>query len=269
MRDRFRGAMLGLALGDAVGKRTDGLSPEEAAVAAGDDSSTAFRLRAGQFTAVTQAAVALALGLVEQRGYHRGVAAARYLLWFRSGDLRGVDSCTLAALSAIESGTDPARAGARGPEARSLVPLCRAVPIGLAFEGEEAEVAAAVDCKVTHREAVTVDACSKSARLLSRVARGEAGVDELNALRGPDGFAPLSDALAHVVAADADPAKALAACAAVGGEARARTALAAAFCGALRGEGALDARLLAELESREDLASLAENLLALAAPDEL
>ena len=83
LRDRYRGAMLGLAAGDALGTTLEftargRFDPLTDMVGGGP-----FGLLSGQWTDDTSMALCLATSLVEQQGFDPADQMRRYVRWYR------------------------------------------------------------------------------------------------------------------------------------------------------------------------------------------
>lgn len=93
MLDRFRGALLGLACGDAVGttvefKRRGTFAPVADMIGGGP-----FRLKAGEWTDDTSMALCLATSLIEKHGFDPADQMSRYVRWMREGYLSSNGTC--------------------------------------------------------------------------------------------------------------------------------------------------------------------------------
>src|SRR5881392_2709430 len=91
--DRYRGAMLGLAAGDALGTtvefRAPGTFPPITDIVGGGP----FGLNAGEWTDDTSMALCLAEGLVECNGFDPHDQLARYVRWKRHGHNSSNGTC--------------------------------------------------------------------------------------------------------------------------------------------------------------------------------
>lgn len=141
--DRARGALWGLALGDALGMPTQELPREAAAAlaaagpwprlaAAGPDQPVASGLSAGSVTDDTEQAVLLGQLLLAGRLSPAGVAAA-LTEWADTLAARGrtglLGPSTSVALAAVAAGADPATTGRAGTTNGAAM---RAAPLGIA-----------------------------------------------------------------------------------------------------------------------------------------
>jgi ADP-ribosyl-[dinitrogen reductase] hydrolase len=93
LRDRYRGALLGLATGDALGTTLEFRPP--GTFDAIDDvvGGGPFRLPAGAWTDDTSMALCLAESLVERGGFDPVDQLRRYLRWWRDGHLSSTGTC--------------------------------------------------------------------------------------------------------------------------------------------------------------------------------
>ncbi len=130
--DRYRGAMLGLAIGDALGRPLSGLSPKEVQNAYGlvnrylSGPLPDFLLPAGQLGSDTQMALALAGSIISAGRFDPREYSQRLMAWHPVARSAGksVTDATLAlrnGTSWLQSGTPSAGKGA----------TARAVPVGL------------------------------------------------------------------------------------------------------------------------------------------
>ena len=206
-RDRFRGCLLGLAAGDALGttlefKRPGSFEPIDDMVGGGP-----FRLRPGQWTDDTSMALCLATSLVECGGFDAADQMQRYVRWWREGYLSSTGSCfdigntVSAALSRFLRHGDP-YAGSTDPHSAGNGSLMRLAPVPMYFAGDavEAIAMAADSSRTTHQAQEAVDACRYFAGLLIGALRG---IDKETLLSA--GYCPVerlweSDPLAEQIA---------------------------------------------------------------------
>ncbi|NKI94311.1 ADP-ribosylglycohydrolase family protein [Rhizobacter sp. SG703] len=179
LRDRFRGCLLGLACGDAVGttlefRRRGSFQPITDMVGGGP-----FGLKAGEWTDDTSMALCLATSLVERRGFDAADQMNRYVNWWHHGYLSSTGSCfdigvtVSAALQRYLQTRDP-MAGSTDPMSAgngSLMRLAPAVLFG------HPDMAAAMDLArrssaTTHATAEAVECCALFAELLCHALDG-------------------------------------------------------------------------------------------------
>jgi ADP-ribosyl-[dinitrogen reductase] hydrolase len=155
-RARALGAMLGLAVGDALGAPVEGVGADDL-----DGKHTEmtggglYGLRPGQGTGDTEMALRLATSLVETGGYDPDRALGHYLDWYRT-DPPGMSDHMREVLGSVEGGADAYRAtSAVHFDAGANVDngaIMRATPIGIAFAGRDEPLrdATLADAALTH-----------------------------------------------------------------------------------------------------------------------
>jgi ADP-ribosylglycohydrolase len=170
--DRYHGALLGLAAGDALGttlefKRRGTFMPLTTIVGGGP-----FGLKAGQWTDDTSMAMCLAESLVEN-GFDALDQMRRYVRWWRDGHWSSTGRCfdigntTLEALATFEETGEPF-AGSVALDAAGNGSLMRLAPVPLLYASDPALAArrAAESSRTTHGAAEAVDACRYVAHLI-------------------------------------------------------------------------------------------------------
>ena len=173
MGDRFRGCLIGLAVGDAVGttvefKPRGSFAPVKDMVGGGP-----FSLPAGAWTDDTSMALCLATSLVEKRGFDALDQMQRYLRWREEGYLSSIGHCfdignaTSAALSRFKHSGDP-YSGSDDPHSAGNGSIMRLAPVPMFFAGDpQAAVAYAVESsRTTHAAQECLDACRLFAAIL-------------------------------------------------------------------------------------------------------
>lgn len=183
---RGAGALLGLAVGDALGTTlefsTPSLTPFSTARTGPHREIVGggpFRVARGQVTDDTMMAVCLARSLAAHPSLDVADLAARYVAWRRvSFD---VGAQTAAALDRVAAGVPPLEAGlatwrASGGRAAGNGSLMRTTPIGVRFaDDRDARVRAALeDSLVTHADPACVLACAAHDGAVAAAVRGEA-----------------------------------------------------------------------------------------------
>lgn len=207
--DRARGALLGLAIGDALGapvecRARDSFEPVEGFRAGGTHS-----LKAGQWTDDTSMALCLAESLAECGRFEPLDQMERYDRWFREGYLSSTGTCfdvgktTSEAIIHYER-TGEGFAGSTEPDRAGNGSLMRLAPIPVFFydDPEQAISYAAESSRVTHGAMDAVEACRYFAGLLWGAIHGETSYDLMSPFYAPvKGLwdrAPLSPAVAEV-----------------------------------------------------------------------
>ena len=178
-RDRFRGCLLGLAVGDALGttlefRRPGTFEPIDDMVGGGP-----FRLEPGQWTDDTSMALCLATSLLECGGFDAADQMQRYVRWWREGYMSSTGSCfdigntVSAALARFVEDGDP-YAGSTNPRSAGNGSLMRLAPVPMFYAGDAAEAIAmaAESSKTTHQAPEAVDACRYFTGLLVGALRG-------------------------------------------------------------------------------------------------
>ena len=191
--DRFRGSMLGLACGDALGTTLEFMSPTSFAPITDMVGGGPFHLRAGQWTDDTSMALCLAESLVEQRSFDATDQMQRYVSWWRKGHLSSTGKCfdigktTRASLHCYEV-TGEVYCGLTDPQSAGNGSLMRLAPAALFFAADPAQAIemAAVSSRTTHAAVAAIDACRYMAGLIVGALHG-ASRDELLA----DSYAPV------------------------------------------------------------------------------
>jgi ADP-ribosyl-[dinitrogen reductase] hydrolase len=171
--DRFRGALLGLAVGDAVGTTVEFMAPGTFEPVRDMVGGGPFRLPAGAWTDDTSMALCLAESLVERRGFDPADQLERYIRWYREGHWSSTGRCfdignaTRAALERFERTGEPFP-GDAAPNAAGNGPLMKLAPVVLAYASrpEDAVRFAAESARTTHGAVEAADASKWFARLL-------------------------------------------------------------------------------------------------------
>ncbi len=93
-RDRFRGCLLGLAVGDAVGTTVEFCERGTFAPLTDMTGGGPFNLRPGQWTDDTSMALCLAASLVERGGFDADDQMQRYCRWHEDGYMSSTGRCS-------------------------------------------------------------------------------------------------------------------------------------------------------------------------------
>lgn len=177
--DRYRGALVGLAVGDAVGTTVEfqprgSFEPLTDMVGGGP-----FRLKPGQWTDDTSMALCLAESLIARGGFDAHDQMTRYLNWWRWGHRSSTGQCfdigmtVRDALARFERTGDP-WAGSDDPQTAGNGSLMRLAPVVLWAHPdlERAKQLAAASSRTTHAAAEAVEACMLFAELMHRALVG-------------------------------------------------------------------------------------------------
>lgn len=185
--ERYRGSLLGLAVGDALGEPVEGNAPGT------------FRLveeleNEGIWTDDTSMALCLAESLIICRGNNALDQMERYLRWFREGHLScvepgyGIGRTVRRALEIFEL-TGEVYCGSEDPQTAGNGCLMRLAPLPLAYarRPREAIEQAGDSTRTTHRARACVDACRYFAGLMVGAIQGVSKETLLS-----DHYAPVS-----------------------------------------------------------------------------
>jgi ADP-ribosyl-[dinitrogen reductase] hydrolase len=186
LRDRFRGCLLGLAVGDAVGTAVE-FSPRGSFPPVTDMlGGGPFGLEPGQWTDDTSLALCLAESLTEKQGFDPSDQLERYVRWHRQGHLSSTGRCfdiggtTGAALRRFESTGKPF-AGPTDAQSAGNGSLMRLAPVPMSAYPDERRAIrlAAQSSRTTHGAAQCVDACRLFGLMLVKALDGSRKADIL------------------------------------------------------------------------------------------
>ena len=178
--DRYRGCLLGLAAGDALGTTLEFKSPGSFRPIDDIVGGGPFRLAPGMWTDDTSMALCLAESLIERQEFDPEDQMRRYMLWFEEGHLSSNGYCfdigntTRAALMRfIETGE--AYAGSTYSFSAGNGSLMRLAPVPMFYAqcAEDAIALSGNSSRTTHGAPEAVDACRYFAGLLVGALRGE------------------------------------------------------------------------------------------------
>jgi ADP-ribosyl-[dinitrogen reductase] hydrolase len=179
LRERFLGALLGLALGDAVAAATQFKRPGRFAPVGDLIGGGPFDLPRGAWSDDTSMALCLADSLLECGGFDARDQVGRYIRWQQQGYLSATGQCvgiTAATARALARAQRPRQmfAGSHDPEGLDPEPLSRVTPVVTYFfadarQGEEQAAQAA--CTTCQAPAV-LTACRSFARALHAALAG-------------------------------------------------------------------------------------------------
>lgn len=178
-RDRFRGCLVGLAVGDALGTTLEFRPPGSFDPVSDMIGKGPFDLMPGQWTDDTSMALCLAASLIERGEFDPGDQMDRYVRWWREGYMSSTGRCfdigntTAAALSGYETTGDP-WSGPADDWSAGNGSLMRLAPVPMFFAGdaEEAIARAADSSRTTHGARESIDACRYFSSLLAGALTG-------------------------------------------------------------------------------------------------
>ena len=179
-RDRYRGALLGLAAGDALGttlefKRPGTFAPIDDMVGGGP-----FGLDPGEWTDDTSMALCLAESLVECRRFDPVDQLQRYVRWWHEGHHSSTGRCfdigyTVRNALVQFTRTGEQWSGSTDPRTAGNGSLMRLapVPLFLASDPARAIARAADSSRTTHGAAEAIEACQLFGEIISRALAGK------------------------------------------------------------------------------------------------
>ncbi len=171
--ERFRGTLVGLAVGDALGTTLEFRPPGSFEPIVGMQGGGPFGLEPGQWTDDTSMALCLAASLVERCAFDPADQMRRYLDWRRHGYMSSTGRCfdigntVSAALERYAASGDPF-AGSTDPSQGGNGSLMRLAPVPLACASRpDAAIELAGEMsRTTHAAPEPVDACRYYAGLI-------------------------------------------------------------------------------------------------------
>ncbi len=178
-QSRFRGALLGLAIGDALGTTLEFRSPGTFTPLTDIVGGGPFSLKPGEWTDDTSMALCMAESLVRKQGFDAGDQMELYCDWWERGHLSVKGRCfdigntTRAALSRYKRSSDPFSGDDRA-DAAGNGSLMRLVPIVLAFANDPTEAIrlAGESSRTTHAAIECVDSCKLYASIILAALHG-------------------------------------------------------------------------------------------------
>jgi ADP-ribosylglycohydrolase len=184
-KDRYRGALLGLATGDALGTTLEFEAPESFQPLMDMVGGGPFNLKPGQWTDDTSMALCLAESLIECRGFDPVDQLRRYVRWWRTGHLSSTGTCfdigmtTSTALHRFEKAGE-AYCGSSCSSAAGNGSIMRLAPVPMFFarNPQQAIEKCAESSRTTHGAQEAVDACRYLGGLIVG-ALNDVGKDEL------------------------------------------------------------------------------------------
>ncbi len=211
-RDRRRGALIGLAVGDALGAAVEFDPPGTFEPVTGYRSGGRHGLAAGEWTDDTSMALALATSIADS-GWDLGDQARRYLDWWRQGTYSVTGRCfdigntTRQALIRFEQTGDPHTSGPDSEWEAGNGSIMRLAPVPAAYlqEGLDRVIELSVESSLpTHRAPQCLSGCAWMGAVLAGLMLGmdrDEALDPAGAItQRVIAWAPLHPALAHVVA---------------------------------------------------------------------
>ena len=177
--ERFRGCLLGLAVGDAVGTTLEFKPPGTFEPITDMVGGGPFGLKPGQWTDDTSMALCLAASLTECGRFDERDQMERYVKWWREGYMSSTGDCfdigntTRHALASFQRTGNP-YSGPTDQNTASNGSLMRLAPVPLFFARipQEAIERSGDSSRTTHGAPTAVDACRYFAGLIASAVNG-------------------------------------------------------------------------------------------------
>jgi ADP-ribosyl-[dinitrogen reductase] hydrolase len=169
VRDRARAALLGLAIGDALGATLEFMTPSEIRAKYGTHRDITgggwLQLRRGEVTDDTQMSLCLARSIVERGGFDAHAAAESFATWLRSNPPDVGNTCRRGIRRFMTEGTveGPFRAGDAGNGAAMRVAPVSLLSMAVPAQLEQLSLAQA---RITHNHPLSDTATILVARLV-------------------------------------------------------------------------------------------------------
>ena len=178
-RDRARGALLGLAVGDALGTTLEFSARDSKPHIEDISGGGPFNLEPGQWTDDTAMALALGQSLIYCEGFDERNVMNRFVNWFEYGEYSCTGTCfdigitTRQALTRYRSTGDPV-SGSTDPQNAGNGSLMRLSPVPILYWRDRNRL---VECArrqsaLTHGAAEAVDACAAYSELIADAIAG-------------------------------------------------------------------------------------------------
>jgi ADP-ribosyl-[dinitrogen reductase] hydrolase len=285
-----RGALLGLAVGDALGAALEWLVPEQISARYGGplrDMVQSATWRMGEWTDDTAMMLALGESLADRGGWDEDDVLARYIVWARSGP-KDIGTTVQRSLARARTPADARAAAAdwheqSGGHSAGNGSLMRTAPIAIRYRTDAGSVEriSRADSSLTHHDPLAGDACAFLNLTLAALVRGrrpprsdsaagrtaEAAIEQprdllLESVQRETGFVLTTLRVAYAAAFGHDSFEdAVVFAANLGGDADTNAAVAGALAGARFGAEAIPQRWLEPLHQRERISGLAMRLL--------
>ncbi len=183
--DRYRGALLGLAAGDALGATVEFMEPGTFDPLMEIVGGGPHGLLAGEWTDDTSMALCLAESLIERRGFDAQDQLQRYVRWWKKGHLSCTGYCfdigttTRMALEQFQATGVPS--GLTSPNSAGNGSIMRLAPVPMFYANsmDDAVEFAGQSSATTHAADEAVGACRYMAAIIVRVLWGSDKEDVL------------------------------------------------------------------------------------------
>jgi ADP-ribosyl-[dinitrogen reductase] hydrolase len=293
--DRFRGCLLGLAAGDAVGTTVEfrsrgSFTPVEDMVGGGP-----FALKPGQWTDDTSMALCLATSLIQAGGFDAADQMNRYCNWYESGYLSSTGQCfdigntVSQALHQYKISGNPF-SGSTHPRAAGNGCLMRLAPVAMFYFPDRDRVLhfSGESSRTTHGAAECIDASRLLGDILFRalsgaskteilfenqpamiespsihaIAKGEYRSKPMQDVRGSGYVVESLEAALWCFWTTETYEQAILAATNLGDDADTTAAICGQVAGAYYGESAMPSHWLSQLTMRNEITDLADQLYA-------
>lgn len=284
IRNRAIGALVGLAVGDAVGTTLEFKPKPSHPILTDMVGGGPFKLKPGQWTDDTSMALALADWLANDTDLDAAELASRFVRWYENGEYSCTGTCfdignaTRAALDRFIDFGEPL-AGSADPRSAGNGALMRLSPVAIRFWNDRERLAeiAEVQTLTTHGAQECVDASVKFAHLLADVISGKPLSDVLrsdlvtdirskwrgvhrNEIRGTGYVVDCLNAALWAVSRTTNFRSAILLAANLGDDADTTAAVAGQLAGAVYGVSGIPAEWLERLAWRSKIEAMAHQL---------
>ena len=295
--ERFRGCLLGLATGDAVGTTVEFQSRGTFSTVTDMVGGGPFRLKPGQWTDDTSMALCLAISLIEMGEFDAIDQMNRYCNWHESGYLSSTGECfdigntVSQALSHYKRSGDPF-SGSTNPRSAGNGCLMRLAPVPMFYFPDHDRVLhfSGESSRTTHGATECIDASRLFGDMLLRalsgaskteilfgsepemaispsiqaIAKGEYRSKSINDIRGTGYVVDSLEAALWCFWTTETYEQAILAATNLGDDADTTAAICGQVAGAYYGESAIPSHWLRQLTLRKEITELADQLYAAA-----
>lgn len=189
---RYRGSLLGLATGDALGTTLEFREPGSFKPIKDMIGGGPFHLEPGQWTDDTSMALCLAESLIIRKNFDPADQMERYLKWYREGYMSSTITCfdigptTRAALLRFERMHEP-YCGSKNTSLVGNGSIMRLAPVPLFYARKPKEIIekSGESSRTTHGTTVAIDACRYFGALIAGAINGVSKEELLSELYSP------------------------------------------------------------------------------------
>lgn len=177
--ERFRGCLLGLAVGDALGAPVEFEKRDTYTPVTGYRSGGPFQLKAGQWTDDTSLALCLGFSLVEKKSFDPADIMKRFHAWWKEGYMSCTGHCfdigntTKAALTRFEENGGLFSGAPDDPATNGSIMRLAPVPMFFLKEPDKAVYYSGESSRLTHAPKACIDACKALGLMIVRALRGD------------------------------------------------------------------------------------------------